>query len=154
MNHFLPKKTVCVCMLFVLFLSGCSRQLIGGVVGGAAGGAGMAHVGKGRGRLIAAMFGTLAGALLGGAIGADMDERDKECAEKAAEKAFASNDCQPVTWSNPQTGRSGKIQVTRPYESRGCVYRKFEHHAFIDGRPVVIQGLARETPDGWVMVQQ
>ena len=123
---------VAIALGVTLMLGACapdgtvSNTAGGAVIGGASGAAVGALVG-GRNRGTAALVGGLAGAVVGGAIGAQLDAQS-EARRQAAytalalqaerERNFAS--AQPVNWSNPQQGTSGRLRAkSRPVVVQG-----------------------------------
>jgi surface antigen len=79
---------------------------IGAVVGGALGNA----IG-GKNKELATVIGVAAGAVVGNKIGQYLDEKDQKLASAAATKALDTN--KPQSWTNPETGNSGKIVVAK-----------------------------------------
>jgi surface antigen len=94
-----------------LTLAGCqtTNQDIGTVAGAVAGAAVGSQIGSGSGRVIATIVGAAAGAWVGNRIGQYLDERDRERMAEATQTTAVSGE--PKTWSNPDTGVSGRTEV-------------------------------------------
>jgi len=124
-----------------------------GALGGAALGGGIAALaGGGTGAIVGA---TLGGALLGGAVGHYLDNRDKQLASEAAQKAFeTSQSGKPTVWNNPDTGNSGSITPTRTYElPNGTYCRQYEQTINVGGQQHQAYGTACRQPDGTWKIQ-
>ena len=84
--------------------------VIGGLLGNSTGGK--------RSRGVNTVLGAAAGAALGSYIGCRMQTSDQQRAEAAAQRALQYGE--NTSWTNPETGASGRINVisSRPYEAR------------------------------------
>lgn len=156
------RKTA-ICATLALSLGACAQggtDGFGGVsgdtiglLGGGAGGALLgSQVGSGSGRLAATAAGTLIGALAGRAVARQLDTTDEQRAIAAERNALARND--EITWNNPQTGNSGKIQPVRTYElQNGQLCREYAHTVYIEGQAETARGTACRQSDGtWQIV--
>ena len=117
--------------------------VLGGLIGGLAGGTKYA------------VIGAAAGALLGGVIGKQLDERDKQMAREAAQRAFESNSSgRASTWSNPDSGHSGSVTPTRTYQlANGQYCREYQQTVQIGGEEHEAYGTACRRPDGTWQIQ-
>lgn len=146
-------------LLSAALLSACaeppSKQAIGAGVGGIAGTVVGSQFGSGLGRVVATAAGGLIGALLGGSVGKSMDKADKDQVEDAVETAHGAPVGQPVTWSNPDSGKSGTVTATREGRDKsGNVCRDYQHTINVDGHDETINGTACRQPDGtWKVVK-
>lgn len=99
--------------IILLSFAGCeetSNQEIGTIVGAVVGNALSDSVkGSGIGAQIARLGLTFGGAMIGSEIGKSLDKQDRARMESAAQKALSSGRTQ--SWTNPQTGVSGKATV-------------------------------------------
>jgi len=124
-----------------------------GALGGAALGGGIAALaGGGTGAIVGA---TLGGALLGGAAGHYLDNRDKQMAAQAAQRAFEQNQAgQPSVWKNPDSGNYGSITPTKTYQlANGQYCRQYEQTIVVGGQPQKAYGTACRQPDGTWSIQ-
>jgi surface antigen len=124
-----------------------------GALGGAALGGGIAALaGGGTGAIVGA---TLGGALLGGFVGHQLDNRDKQLAAQAAQKAFESSQSGKATvWNNPDTGNSGAITPTRTYQlANGTYCRQYQQTIKVGGEQQQAFGTACRQPDGTWKIQ-
>jgi len=86
-----------------------SKQEIGAVAGGVLGGfLGNRIAGRGN-RVIGTVLGGALGAAAGSAVGCKLQKNDRDKAERALEQAVLTGTDQ--SWSNPETGASGTINV-------------------------------------------
>ncbi|HEY8369955.1 MAG TPA: RT0821/Lpp0805 family surface protein [Thermodesulfobacteriota bacterium] len=123
------------------------KTVVGGLGGAAAGGLLGAALG---GRATGIAAGTLIGGLLGGALGSQLDDADRRVAAETAQRALetAPSDT-PVTWRNPDSGRSGTITPTRTYQTADGRYcREFQQEVTIGGEQHQAFGTACRRPDG------
>jgi surface antigen len=121
------------------------------LVGGA--GAGIAAAAGGG---TAAMLGAgLGGALLGGYIGHRLDQKDKQMAAAAAQRAFENNQAGKTSvWRNPDSGNSGSITPTRTYQiANGQYCREYQQTIVVGGEQHQAYGTACRQPDGTWKVQ-
>lgn len=84
------------------------KQEVGAVLGGALGGLAGNRISK-ENRTLGTVIGAVVGAGVGSWVGCRMQKGDQERAQAAAEKAIAEGRNQ--TWSNPETGASGRVTV-------------------------------------------
>ena len=101
-----------------------NKQAGGAVAGAVLGGLLGNSTGGKRSRGVNTVLGAAAGAALGSYIGCRMQTSDQQKAEAAAQRALQYGE--NTTWSNPETGASGRINVVssqpynaRPYEGGG-----------------------------------
>jgi surface antigen len=128
------------------------KAMLGGAAGAAGGGLIAAAAGGGTAGIIG---GVLLGGLLGGAIGNALDQRDKQMAAEAAQRAFENNRSgAATTWQNPDSGHSGSITPTRTYQGGGGEYcREYQQTVVIGGEKQNSYGTACRRPDGTWEVQ-
>lgn len=128
-------------------------ETVGTLGGAAAGGLLGAQVGKGEGRLLATLAGTLVGGYLGNRLGARFSAADREEAATAERSAIASGES--TSWSNPDSGNSGRVTPTRSFsDPSGRACREFEHTVMVDGRPESGRGTACRNANGeWELAQ-
>jgi surface antigen len=97
---------------FLPGIFGCSapggKQGVGAVVGGVLGGVAGNQISK-RNKTLGTVLGAAVGAGVGSWIGCKMQRGDQEKAQAAAERAIANG--QNQTWSNPETGARGAVNV-------------------------------------------
>ncbi|MFT5539535.1 MAG: surface antigen [Alphaproteobacteria bacterium] len=123
-----------------------------GTVLGALGGAILgSQIGTGNTRAAATAAGTVLGGYFGRRLGRMFDTRDRTLQERTAEKAMAEPVGKPVSWSNPDSGNSGKVtplkEVTRPTDGATC--REFEQTVTTkDDRTASETGTACRAADG------
>jgi surface antigen len=149
-------KTIGGLALSALLLAGCSadsgpRETSGAVIGGLAGGLIGNTVGHGSGRAAATIVGAALGAIVGAEIGRNLDERDRELAERAADRSLRRNRME--AWENPETGHRGQFRPVRAYARDGAPCRDFESTIWVRGEPELVEGTACEMADGsWRVV--
>lgn len=86
-----------------------SKQVIGAAAGGVLGGfLGNRIAGRGN-RTLGTILGGALGAAAGSALGCKLQKNDREKAERAVEQAVLTGKDQ--SWSNPETGASGSVDV-------------------------------------------
>jgi surface antigen len=155
----LPRLVASV--LVPLALLGCAssdlgpKQTIGALAGAGTGALIGAHIGHGRGRLVATSVGTLLGAYLGNEAGKSLDRADALYARGAEYRALEyAPSGHETAWRNPDTGHYGSVTPIETYESADSTYcREFQHQAQIGGRSRDVFGTACRTPDGqWQVV--
>ena len=152
-------KRTLVAFAIVTALAGCSRDAgpneRGGVVLGAilGGLAGVAFGGSGTERVFWTVAGAAGGALIGGWIGSSLDEEDQQRHYEARREATHTPVGQPVSWSNPDSGNSGRVTpVAETRNSEGEYCREFTETIEVDGETRQGSGLACRQPDGtWVI---
>ena len=141
------------------FLQSCSnmnKQGSGTLIGGGAGALIGSRFGKGEGALLATGIGALAGALIGNQIGKNMDDQDREIAERTAQQALeASPSGQRVAWKNPDSGHRGVIIPQKASKNASGQYcREYTHSVIIGGKTEQAYGKACRQPDGaWKIVR-
>ena len=149
-------------MVVALGLSGCSsmmqtvennpKAVLGSVLGAGAGAGIAALAGGGAGAIVGAAVG---GALIGGVAGHYLDNRDKQMAATAAQRAFEQNQAgQPSVWKNPDSGNYGSITPTKTYQlANGQYCRQYEQTIVVGGQPQKAYGTACRQPDGTWSIQ-
>jgi len=128
------------------------KAVLGSVLG-AAGGAGIAALaGGGAGAIVASALG---GGLLGGFVGHKLDDRDKQMAAQAAQKAFEQGRTgQPTVWNNPDSGNSGSVTPTKTYQlANGQYCREYSQTIDVGGEQHQAYGTACRQPDGSWKIQ-
>ena len=136
---------------------GFSKSDIGtglGAVGGAVAGA---QFGKGNGRIVTGALGALLGAGLGNSIGSSLDRADMQYYDRASQRALETAPAgQALPWSNPQSGNSGTITPSAPYQtSNGQYCREYNQKITVGGQTKSGYGTACRQPDGsWQIVSQ
>ncbi len=113
----------------VLLLGACSSErfnvgrigpgaLVGGAVGALAGGMVGSEIGAGLGQSLAMATGIVFGAGGGYALGERLYPSDQVAYDKTASRALnASEDGQPLAWSNDETGNSGIFRPVRTFKT-------------------------------------
>ena len=159
------RKTLCKVAAIVLLtftLSSCAtmqqqyqenpKAMLGGLLGAGAGAGIAALAGGGPGAIVGAAVG---GALIGGYVGHKLDNRDKQLAAQAAQRAFEQNQAgQPSVWNNPDSGNSGSITPTKTYQlATGQYCRQYNQTIVIGGEPQQAYGTACRQPDGTWQIQ-
>jgi surface antigen len=159
------RKTLCKVAAIVLLtftLSSCAamqqeyqenpKAMLGGLLGAGAGAGIAALAGGGPGAIVGAAVG---GALIGGFVGHKLDNRDKQLAAQAAQRAFEQNQAgQPSVWNNPDSGNSGSITPTKTYQlATGQYCRQYQQTILIGGEQQQAYGTACRQPDGTWQVQ-
>jgi surface antigen len=104
-----------------------------------------ASIGKDGGRDAATVIGAVIGAVVGGSIGRSMDEADRACTGQALEYA---EDRRPVSWRNPDDGRSYVVTPTRTYQDEGRYCREYTTRSTLSGKTQQIHGTACRMDDG------
>ncbi len=88
-----------------------------------------------------------AGEATGAELARMLDPSDEAMISDAADRALMTGE--PVTWSNPTTGNSGRFELQPLYrdeQNRNC--RRFTHHLRVGGSEASIGGRACEYADG------
>jgi surface antigen len=146
----------------VLLLTSCATieqtyddnpKAVLGSVGGAVLGAGIAALAHGNPAAIVAS--AVGGALLGGYVGHRLDDRDKQMAAAAAQRAFENGRTgEAVAWQNPDSGNSGSITPTQTYQiADGQYCRRYTQDITIGGEQHETHGTACRQPDGSWSIQ-
>ena len=128
------------------------KAMLGGLLGAGAGAGIAALAGGGPGAIVGAAVG---GALIGGFVGHKLDNRDKQLAAQAAQRAFGQNQAgQPSVWNNPDSGNSGSITPTKTYQiASGQYCRQYQQTIVIGGEQQQAYGTACRQPDGTWQIQ-
>lgn len=155
-------KVIALLVVSTFVLGGCAqtgqtvrnnpKATLGGMLGAAGGGLIAAAAGGGAAGIIG---GVLIGGLVGGAIGNSLDQKDKEMARQAANRAFEhGRSGERSVWRNPDSGNSGSITPTRTYQAAGGGYcREYQQDITIGGERQKSYGTACRQPDGSWKVQ-
>ena len=158
-------RRLCAALLLVVYGASCAamqsakqkvednpKAVLGSVVG-AGGAALLAGALGGRGWTVVAA--ALAGGLLGGAIGHRLDQKDKQLAAEAAQRAFELNQSgKPSAWNNPDTGNHGSITPTHTQQlANGQYCREYKQTITVGGQTEQAYGTACRQPDGTWKVQ-
>jgi surface antigen len=123
-----------------------------GTVLGALGGAILgSQIGKGNTRAATTAAGTVLGGYFGRRLGRMFSARDRTLQGRAADKAMTKPVGKSVSWSNPDSGNSGKVtplkEVTQPTDGATC--REFEQTVTTkDDRTATETGTACRAADG------
>ena len=147
-----------IAAIAVIALMGCSggeKEKAGTVIGAGLGALAGAHIGKGKGKLIAVAVGTLAGAALGGEVGKSLDRADRLAMQNSTQTALEKNKTgSPSTWRNPDTGNRGTVTPTRTYRTEAGRYcREYQQTITVGGKTEKAYGRACRQPDGsWRIV--
>ena len=120
-------KRVLIVALVVL-LPACQSteaRRAGGLIGSIAGSIGGSYLGNylggTAGQIVGAIAGGVGGYYLGSTIGGYLGKEDKQKMAEASQRAYESE--QPETFSNPNSGVSGKaevVQTAQEGDSSGC----------------------------------
>lgn len=143
-------------LAIALAVAGCeTKQQQGTVAGAAAGAAVGSFFGKGSGRVFAIAGGALVGGFVGNRVGKNMDENDRRRAQAAADQAETAQVGETVTWSNPDTGNSGTIEVVQEGpDADGNTCRDLKHTVEAGGETQTDTGVICKQADGtWVTVE-
>lgn len=130
------------------------KATTGAAVGAATGGVLGAVLGEGSGW---ALGGAILGGLAGAYIGDQMDQRDKELAGQASERAvLAGSAGETAQWDNDESGNSGEVVINDVYtDANGRLCKDFTETVTLDDGTVSrIDGTACQLGDGtWEMVK-
>ncbi len=155
-------RTIALIVIIAPGLSACAqtgetvknnpKTTMGGMLGAASGGLIAAAAGGGAAGIIG---GVLLGGLVGGAIGNALDQKDKEMAAQAAQRAFENSRIgESSAWKNPDSGNSGSITPTRTYQAPSGQYcREYQQDIVIGGEVNKSHGTACRQPDGSWRIQ-
>lgn len=155
-------KFIALLVLVAFVFGGCAqtgetvrnnpKTAWGGMLGAASGGLIAAAAGGGTAGIIG---GVLLGGLVGGAIGNHLDQKDKQMAMAAANRAFEQGRSgERSTWQNPDSGNSGSITPTRTYQATGGGYcREYQQDIIVGGENQKSYGTACRQPDGSWKIQ-
>ena len=95
------------------------------------------------------LAGVTLGAFMGNEIGAALDQQDLIMAQKTQYQALEYNKVNvKSTWSNPDTGNSGKIYPTRTFNRGEQPCREFTQAITIAGETETAFGIACRMADG------
>jgi len=136
---------------------GISKQTGGTVIGGLGGALIGSQFGGGSGNLLAMGAGALIGAFAGHEIGKSMDNKDRQKAERASQRALeAGQSGKAVAWKNPDNGNTGSITPKKAYKANDGRYcRKFTHEVTIGGQQQKAYGTAcRQTDGQWKIISE
>jgi len=150
-------KVIATSLVMACLVTGCEnpKQTIGTLGGGALGAWAGSGIGSGRGRIVATAVGAVAGALLGGAIGQQLDQADRERAERTSQYALEKSPTgRTAQWRNPDTGHYGTFTPTRTFQNpQGAYCREFQQTIVVGGQRQQGFGTACRQPDGtWQIV--
>lgn len=126
------------------------KQNIGTILGAGLGALAGAQLGKGKGKLVTVALGTLGGAFAGSELGRALDDLDRLKAKQAQRDSLENNkDGVSSTWTNPNTGNSGKITPKRTEQmASGEFCREYEHEINVADKMETVKGTACRQPDG------
>src|SRR5262249_20661886 len=99
--------------------------------------------------------GVILGGLTGGAVGNLLDQRDRQLAGEAQQRALERSPTgTPVAWTNPDTGHTGAVTPVRTYQvADGRYCREYQQVMTIDGQEQRSFGTACRQPGGsWKVV--
>jgi surface antigen len=134
---------------------GISKQDIGTVLGGVGGAVIGSQFGRGTGQIVGTAAGALLGGFAGSSIGKSLDNADAAAANKTAQKALETAPAgQSMPWQNPQSGNSGSITPSTPYQQADGTYcREFTQTINVGGQSKNAYGTACRQSDGsWKIV--
>lgn len=128
------------------------KALLGGAMGAGAGAGIAALAGASPAWIVGS---ALMGGLVGGYIGKKLDDRDKQMAAQAANKAFEKNRTGVASaWNNPNTGNSGSVTPTKTYQlANGQYCREYTQTIMIGGEQHQTYGTACRQADGTWKIQ-
>jgi Surface antigen len=155
-------KRITAIMIFILPLvaaqarAECNQESMGGgeiigtLAGAAIGGLIGSQFGGGTGNKVAIGAGVVAGGFLGNRIGKALDCKDQQYHYETTQNALETQKTgHSSSWSNPDSGHSGKITPTRTYTSAdGVPCREFTQTIYVDGKTEEVPGSACRQPDG------
>jgi surface antigen len=128
------------------------KAVLGGLIGAGAGAGIAALAGGSPGAIVGAAIG---GALIGGFVGHKLDDRDKQMAAQAAQRAFEQNHTgQASVWNNPDSGNPGSVTPTKTYQlATGQYCREYTQTIMIGGEQHQTYGTACRQADGTWKIQ-
>lgn len=145
-------------LLTTLIITSCCNQaradseLLGTLIGGVSGAWAGSNVGKGTGKVVATGAGAVLGGLIGNHLGKAIDERDRLIQNQTLNHVITQDIKQPVSWTNPDTGNTGRIVVQPSYQYKPC--KEYTSTIFVDGRSETEKGTACPNSDGtWSVVK-
>ncbi|SDF90571.1 Surface antigen [Limimonas halophila] len=131
------------------------KQSIGTIGGAILGGFLGSKVGGGKGQLWATGAGAAVGALIGSEFGKSLDRADRIYAARTTQAALEhTKSGQTSTWSNPDSGNSGKVTPTETFQRADGTYcREFQQTVTVGGETQQAYGTACRQPDGsWKII--
>lgn len=137
--------------------AGPSKSDIGTALGAAGGAVIGSSFGKGNGRVVGGVLGGLVGAGIGHSIGASLDRADMTYYQQTQQRALETSlPGQSLPWNNPQTGHSGTVTPSAPYQNDAGQYcREYTEKVNVGGKIESAYGRACRQPDGsWQIVSQ
>jgi len=125
-------------------------EILGTLAGAALGGLIGSQFGGGTGNKVAIGAGVVAGGFLGNKIGKSMSCQDQQYHQETTQNALETRPTGSTsTWTNPDTGHSGKVTPTKTYTANdGAPCREFTQTIYVDGEYEEIQGTACRQNDG------
>ena len=155
-------KRTAAAFAIVLAVASCSQDagpnerggvVIGAILGGLAG---AVWGGSGTEQVFWTVAGAAGGALIGGWIGSSLDEEDQRRHYQARRQATSAPVGEPISWSNPDSGNSGRVTpVAETRNTEGEYCREFTETIEVDGDTRQGTGLACRQSDGtWVIQDQ
>jgi surface antigen len=125
-------------------------EILGTLAGAAIGGLIGSQFGGGTGNKVAIGAGVLAGGLIGNKVGKSMDCKDHQYHQETTQDALETQPTgQTSSWTNPDTGHSGKVTPTKTYtSSEGVPCREFTQTIYVDGEYEEVEGTACRQEDG------
>jgi surface antigen len=133
-----------------------NKQDIGTVAGAIGGGVLGSTIGSGKGRTAATIGGALLGGMIGNSIGASLDQADVPVYNSTTQRALETAPAgKTLPWSNPQTGNSGTVIPSAPYQNPNGQYcREYNQTIVVGGKKQSGHGTACREPDGsWKIVE-
>jgi len=129
---------------------GLNKQDIGTLGGAIGGGVIGSTMGRGAGKTAATLGGALLGGVLGNQIGKSLDNADMAAYNQASQRAMENGPSgQALPWKNAQTGHSGTVTPSAPYQtSSGQYCREYTQTINVGGQSQQGHGTACRQPDG------
>lgn len=125
-------------------------EILGTLAGAAIGGLVGSQFGSGTGNKVAIGAGVLAGGFLGNKVAKSMTCQDQAYHYDTTQNALENQQTgQASTWTNPDTGHSGKVTPTKTYTAAdGTPCREFSQTIYVDGKYEEVEGTACRQADG------
>lgn len=125
-------------------------EILGTLAGAAIGGLVGSQFGSGTGNKVAIGAGVLAGGFLGNKVAKSMTCKDQAYHYDTTQNALENQQTgQASTWTNPDTGHSGKVTPTKTYTAAdGTPCREFSQTIYVDGKYEEVEGTACRQADG------
>lgn len=159
MKHSKNILAVATASVMGLTLAACKttgdKEGLGALGGAILGGVAGAHIGDGKGQLVATGLGAVLGALAGSEIGKSLDRADRLYLQQTTQHTLESVPSGTVEqWNNPDSGNSGTITAQPAFQkSTGEYCREFQQTITIGGEVHDAFGTACRKPDGsWEIV--